>query len=1449
MAALPSADSAFATPFSALKQRRVSLALPASTPRVPWDFRDDTGIAGPSNAPQQQDTQSATESTSKEPKKGKIRKTEPQDPTAPLPEKKPRKKWSPEETQMLVEGCNRHGVGNWKTILSDPTLKFDNRSPVDLKDRFRTYFPDAYKKHYPNARTHLSSKIRSTLPDGSSLFEKTRSKRRRPFTEEEDRALKAGYEKHGTVWATIVKDPIFQEQNRRSTDLRDRFRNAFPELYQAAGYKPRNNLSKKKKEHLIDDSRIPGRAATDDQLPVSSSGTTGPVRGVRRRRAQTSQGILLRGGTKSVPQSTAPSEDEDSSPEDTDGDLGLTTKAQRVPKMPVLADQPSMTDGMKNLQIFSPTTTVEATFSTIIDDDDEMDMRLITLEPLSDPLADYPSSSIAPDNHTRVSRHTGIHTPIHAHHPSWTSPQPVSHNTVDDGGGGGSNPPRSSTTVNNNTHAHAQIQTSAPTTQQPGDNGTKVGQSAWGPQDWLSPNPRLDPSFNSPTNANPSGNTTTNTNVNAAPATGNSTPGTGTPSSYFSPSSPFTSFNLTPLHTTNPLSPSTTTATTTAGNVGPTSSSGGNSAAQNATTGSATAASANPNSLVGLTTLNLPMNLMGNYNSHQHHHVIERYDLWPPALALSSSFSAVNNSSAWSSGLSGSGGGPFSGPGSLSAFSSSFGGDFESEVSFDTHSQTFSDDQDHEDAVFGSDGAYSMGYATGNGGAFPVSRAITHHSDYAGDLIFGARGYGLGGGFGWFGSAQNVVGTSVADIDDPHSASTDGTMATGLGLVGITKDGKEASEGVRREGSGDHGAVVVPGDGKGSINPMQLHASSSGIDEVRIAGITLNDSQEIVDVDEEMSDAAMDGDDDAMDGTGLSANRSGDDGSGPSSAKTPSPEKQQHRQNVVGGGKSNSADASPVQARLGHISLSPQHHHSQQQHLHPLHLQHHANTTPHTPAHNGHSLSLSLGPSTAFSPSSTSLSTPGINTYGRFSLDDLDLVDLTQQQNALVDMNNLTPPATPMMQHATQLRGGRRYGAFNSGLGGNGGLGLGGGSLFMQGPGQGQTGQQEQAQAARSISVPPSEVRNANSSPVISFAPAPEAVERGRPKVVDTMHTVKRSLSSTVHHSHGPGTSHGHSLSLSTLPPLPPHSEIWRSTTPIAKTSSSASSTSTGNSAQSASSSSTPSTAGASTTPGATASQFGSLFPSPSSSPSPFGSSASGTGGDMTSTGTGIGINPDAYTNSDLPFLDLHYNLGQYPNPQQLQQSFGTMAMLIDTPATTPGIPQSSTTNVNNGVQGMTQAELEARQALDLAQPFYFHHASGNAHAQALHHLGLHSLVPNQTQQGSGFGFPNNGTGLKAHNGGGNAFNTPLNLSRQFPQFSSAAALARTQQQQQQQLGHQRVQSQQVVNPKDLVLNANGAGAVGVSGGSGGVSASASGSSGMGIDNRRKRASWDGGMV
>jgi hypothetical protein len=66
-------------------------------------------------------------------------------------------------------------------MLKDPTLKFDSRSAVDLKDRsadprppsscahsrprsFRTYFPDAYKQHYPNAQFYRTQSQSQSPP-------------------------------------------------------------------------------------------------------------------------------------------------------------------------------------------------------------------------------------------------------------------------------------------------------------------------------------------------------------------------------------------------------------------------------------------------------------------------------------------------------------------------------------------------------------------------------------------------------------------------------------------------------------------------------------------------------------------------------------------------------------------------------------------------------------------------------------------------------------------------------------------------------------------------------------------------------------------------------------------------------------------------------------------------------------------------------------------------------------------------------------------------------------------------------------------------------------------------------------------------------------------------------------------------------------------------------------
>ena len=324
------------------------------------------------------------------------------------------------------------------------------------------------------------------------LFEKTRSKRRRPFTRAEDRALKAGYEKHGTRWAIIVKDPIFAEQNRRSTDLRDRFRNAFPDLYQAAGYKARS-ASKKK---LLLDGMVVGRAADDDQL----STTAGPVRS--RRRAKTSQ-ELLRGGTKSVPESTVCSEDEESE----------SSQAFKTPPMFVFVENVSIATYRPPTKRSQTTTTTTTTVSTtsnmptlsstadtqVMDPDNEMELlTLDSTDALNIP--DFLPNNVHSDMEMWSS---GLSTPTHSSTTAWSTAavSPTSSHLSDFF----INATAASTT---SSASSPSIQSGSNSFSGGNGNGTgidnnfgMIGKSAWG-TDWFSPNPRLDATSGTSSNSN-----------------------------------------------------------------------------------------------------------------------------------------------------------------------------------------------------------------------------------------------------------------------------------------------------------------------------------------------------------------------------------------------------------------------------------------------------------------------------------------------------------------------------------------------------------------------------------------------------------------------------------------------------------------------------------------------------------------------------------------------------------------------------------------------------------------------------------------------------------------------------------------------------------------------------------------------------------------------------------
>ncbi|PWW72933.1 hypothetical protein C7212DRAFT_354541 [Tuber magnatum] len=190
-----------------------------------------------------------------------------------------RRKWTEEETNDLIKGCHTHGVGNWKKVLEDPRFHFNGRSSVDLKDRFRTCFPKEYRKPNDLESEEDAEPIPGPAPEGDTIvvaplppktpkvegekgrkkttktelhhvevleklgvpnsFPKVQRRERREFTSEEDTRLLHGFNIHGAAWSKIQSDPDLQLSHRRGTDLRDRFRNAFPDRYESAGFKAR----------------------------------------------------------------------------------------------------------------------------------------------------------------------------------------------------------------------------------------------------------------------------------------------------------------------------------------------------------------------------------------------------------------------------------------------------------------------------------------------------------------------------------------------------------------------------------------------------------------------------------------------------------------------------------------------------------------------------------------------------------------------------------------------------------------------------------------------------------------------------------------------------------------------------------------------------------------------------------------------------------------------------------------------------------------------------------------------------------------------------------------------------------------------------------------------------------------------------------------------------------
>ncbi|KAH0543782.1 hypothetical protein FGG08_001964 [Glutinoglossum americanum] len=213
--------------------------------------------------------------------------------------RRPRRKWGEQETDHLLKGVSLYGVGSWKKILEHPGFSFNARSSIDLKDRFRTCFPQEYRKHLdskpngsnntverPQGSTSAPRPLPSVIPENilnvqdsptssasaaspqnispspsrrprksrtdrkstgdlvrlgiEGPFPKAQRRERRAFTDEEDADLLRGYQIYGPLWSSIQSDPRLNLGSRRSMDVRDRFRNRYPEKYAEAGYKTRS---------------------------------------------------------------------------------------------------------------------------------------------------------------------------------------------------------------------------------------------------------------------------------------------------------------------------------------------------------------------------------------------------------------------------------------------------------------------------------------------------------------------------------------------------------------------------------------------------------------------------------------------------------------------------------------------------------------------------------------------------------------------------------------------------------------------------------------------------------------------------------------------------------------------------------------------------------------------------------------------------------------------------------------------------------------------------------------------------------------------------------------------------------------------------------------------------------------------------------------------------------
>lgn len=153
-------------------------------------------------------------------------------------------------------------------------------------DSFRTLFPrgfpppgssvdaqaqqthDSSDSHPEKADAQKELPLDRSSPPPDPRDGKRQKKARRVWTAEEDMALVNGYRQYGFQWCQMVKDTSLQFVDRTGPQVRDRFRQKFPELYaqqSAPAIDPRSYSNGKPKS--ISERRAPVLSAIGSKLP------------------------------------------------------------------------------------------------------------------------------------------------------------------------------------------------------------------------------------------------------------------------------------------------------------------------------------------------------------------------------------------------------------------------------------------------------------------------------------------------------------------------------------------------------------------------------------------------------------------------------------------------------------------------------------------------------------------------------------------------------------------------------------------------------------------------------------------------------------------------------------------------------------------------------------------------------------------------------------------------------------------------------------------------------------------------------------------------------------------------------------------------------------------------------------------------------------------------------